>query len=55
VYDIGFEEYFDSGHICLIEWPSNIESVLAGEDIAWIRLSKESEQERTIQVSFEQK
>jgi tRNA threonylcarbamoyladenosine biosynthesis protein TsaE len=55
VYDIGFEEYFDSGHICLIEWPSNIESVLAGEDIAWIRISKESEQERTIQVSFEQK
>ena len=27
-YDIGFEEYIDSGHWCLIEWPQHIESLL---------------------------
>lgn len=24
VYDIGFEDYFDSGNICLLEWPEKI-------------------------------
>ncbi|MDQ7918334.1 tRNA (adenosine(37)-N6)-threonylcarbamoyltransferase complex ATPase subunit type 1 TsaE [Mesonia sp. MT50] len=27
-YDIGFEEYIDSGRWCLIEWPQHIESLL---------------------------
>ena len=27
-YDIGYEEYFYSGHICLIEWPERIEELL---------------------------
>ncbi|MEO8794046.1 MAG: tRNA (adenosine(37)-N6)-threonylcarbamoyltransferase complex ATPase subunit type 1 TsaE [Daejeonella sp.] len=26
-YDIGFEEYLDSGNYCLIEWPERIESL----------------------------
>ncbi len=26
--DIGCDEYFDSGNICLIEWPEKIESIL---------------------------
>lgn len=52
VYDIGYEDYFDSGSICLIEWPSNIESILEGEDIAWIRLLKENELHRNIEVTF---
>lgn len=51
VYDIGYEDYFDSGHICLIEWPSNIESILAGEDTVWIHLTKENESSRTIRVT----
>lgn len=52
VYDIGYEDYFDSGNICLIEWPSNIESILEGEDIAWIRLLKENESHRNIEATF---
>ena len=28
VLNIGIEEYFESGNICLIEWPENIESIL---------------------------
>lgn len=31
VYDIGFEAYFDSGHICLIEWPEKIQEILVSE------------------------
>jgi tRNA threonylcarbamoyladenosine biosynthesis protein TsaE len=31
VYDIGFETYFDSGKICLIEWPEKIDSILENE------------------------
>ena len=27
-YDIGFEEYVDSGNICLIEWPEIVEEFL---------------------------
>ena len=27
-YDIGFEEYIDSGSICLIEWPEIVEEFL---------------------------
>lgn len=26
--DIGVEEYFESGNLCLIEWPSKIENIL---------------------------
>jgi tRNA threonylcarbamoyladenosine biosynthesis protein TsaE len=50
VYDIGYEDYFDSGNLCLIEWPSKIESILEGEDKVVIRLVNESETGRNIKV-----
>lgn len=31
--DIGVEEYFDSGDLCLIEWPENIEELLPEETL----------------------
>lgn len=30
-YDIGIEEYFESGNICLIEWPNMINEILLNE------------------------
>lgn len=27
-FDIGFEEFVDSGHLCIIEWPEKIEQIL---------------------------
>lgn len=27
-YDIGYEEYFYSGALCLVEWPEKVESIL---------------------------
>lgn len=42
-FDIGIEEYFDSGALCLVEWPERIVSLLPAE--SWtvqIRLEGET-------------
>jgi tRNA threonylcarbamoyladenosine biosynthesis protein TsaE len=51
VYDIGYEDYFYSGSICLIEWPDKIEELLEGENILRIELQKEEDNSRTISVA----
>ena len=33
VFDIGFEEYIDSGCLCLMEWPEMIEDYLPEETV----------------------
>ena len=33
VYDIGYEDYFYSGHLCLIEWPELVERLLPEETV----------------------
>ena len=33
VYDMGFEDYFYSGNLCLIEWPELIEEVLPSDAV----------------------
>jgi tRNA threonylcarbamoyladenosine biosynthesis protein TsaE len=38
VYDIGYEVYFDSGNICLIEWPEKIETILSKENFLKIEI-----------------
>lgn len=30
-YDLGYEEYFDSGNLCLVEWPEKIEALLPSD------------------------
>ncbi|MFY8020885.1 MAG: tRNA (adenosine(37)-N6)-threonylcarbamoyltransferase complex ATPase subunit type 1 TsaE [Bacteroidia bacterium] len=32
VYDMGYEDYFDSGHVCFIEWPEKINDILSQEN-----------------------
>lgn len=32
-FDIGYEDYFFSGHYCFIEWPGKIESLLPPDTI----------------------
>ena len=32
-YDMGIEEYFDSGAWCFIEWPENVENLLPLESV----------------------
>jgi tRNA threonylcarbamoyladenosine biosynthesis protein TsaE len=38
VYDIGYEVYFNSGNICLIEWPEKIETILSKENFLKIEI-----------------
>jgi tRNA threonylcarbamoyladenosine biosynthesis protein TsaE len=50
-FDIGVEEYFDSGHPCLIEWGEKIPSLLPEErGEVWITI--ENETTRTIAISI---
>ena len=30
-FDLGYEEYFDSGDLCLVEWPEKIETLLPSD------------------------
>jgi tRNA threonylcarbamoyladenosine biosynthesis protein TsaE len=38
VFDIGYEDYFDSGNLCLIEWPEKIEEILLKEKFLQISI-----------------
>ena len=48
--DIGFYDYIDSGNLCLIEWPENIESLLPEETLA-VKISVNSDGSRTVSWS----
>ena len=48
--DIGFYDYVDSGNLCLIEWPENIESLLPEETLA-VKISVNSDGSRTVSWS----
>ena len=32
-YDLGYDEYFDSGALCLVEWPEKIEPLLPSDTL----------------------
>ncbi|MBO7610290.1 MAG: tRNA (adenosine(37)-N6)-threonylcarbamoyltransferase complex ATPase subunit type 1 TsaE [Muribaculaceae bacterium] len=50
--DIGAEDYFDCGAICLIEWPERIENLLP-DDTVRVELSvNEADDSRTMRVTF---
>ncbi|MBP3356311.1 MAG: tRNA (adenosine(37)-N6)-threonylcarbamoyltransferase complex ATPase subunit type 1 TsaE [Rikenellaceae bacterium] len=48
-YDLGYEEYFFSGDLCLIEWPEKIEPLLP-EDTLRLRIEILDEQTRRIGI-----
>ena len=47
VYDMGFEDYFYSGALCLIEWPELIEEVLP-EDAVKVSITEKEDGSRAI-------
>lgn len=47
VYDMGFEEYFYSGALCLIEWPELIEDVLP-EDAVHVNIEEQPDGSRLV-------
>jgi tRNA threonylcarbamoyladenosine biosynthesis protein TsaE len=52
-YDIGIEDYFDSGHWIFIEWPEKIAEILPFEtDISYIKLNNDGSRSLKLE-SFE--
>lgn len=49
VFDMGYEEYFYSGDLCLIEWPELIEDLLP-EDAMVVRIEVLSPTERKFTI-----
>jgi tRNA threonylcarbamoyladenosine biosynthesis protein TsaE len=50
-YDIGVDEYFDSGNYCFIEWPEKIPTVLPRDRVD-VYIKTVSNTERTISFSL---
>lgn len=50
-FDIGAEDYFDSGALCFIEWPERVENLLPGDTVDVIIQVDDTDNSRTI--SFE--
>lgn len=48
-YDFGYEEYFYSGDVCLVEWPEKIEALLP-EDAVEVRITVDSDTARTFEI-----
>lgn len=47
VYDMGYEDYFYSGALCLIEWPELIEDLLP-EDAVRVSIEEQPDGSRTL-------
>ena len=52
VYDLGYEEYFESGHYCFIEWPEMIGDLLPAEAVT-IQLDTTGPLQRTITLTLQ--
>lgn len=48
-YDFGYEDYFYSGNLCLIEWPEKVEAILP-DDCVIVTVSVNADNTRTITV-----
>ena len=51
VYDMGYEDYFYNGGLCLIEWPELIESLLP-EDAVEVHIAEQPDGTRTIEFLY---
>ncbi len=51
--DIGVEDYFDSGALCLIEWPERIENLLPTDTVT-VSITEEDDGSRTLTLDFPQ-
>lgn len=50
--DIGAEDYFDSGALCLIEWPERIEGLLPDDTVRVDITVNEADDSRTLKMTF---
>lgn len=47
--DMGVEDYFESGALCLIEWPDIIEPLLPG-DVVYVDITVNPDDSRSIEI-----
>lgn len=47
--DMGCQDYFDSGNLCFIEWPENIEEILPEEAVA-VHINVQDNDSRIIEI-----
>ena len=47
VYDMGYEDYFYSGNLCLLEWPELIEDILP-ENVIKVTIEEQSDGTRKL-------
>ncbi len=48
-FDFGYEEYFYSGDLCLVEWPEKIEALLPEETMN-VHITVDSDTARTFEI-----
>lgn len=48
-FDIGVEDYFDSGALCFLEWPERIEDILPGDTVN-VTITVNDDDTRTITI-----
>ena len=48
LYDMGYEEYFYSGAMCLVEWPEKARKLIP-EDALWVKINVGKNEARIIQ------
>lgn len=48
-YDIGIEDYWDSGNLCLMEWTENIEDILP-EETLFVTIEEQNDGTRRVSI-----
>ena len=48
-FDLGYEEYFYSGELCLVEWPEKIEQLLP-DDAMTVRITAGDDEQRIFEI-----
>jgi len=52
VYDIGYEDYFYSNNLCLMEWPENIEPLLQNEQVIKVHIKPTRDDSREVLMEY---
>lgn len=52
VYDMGYEDYFYSGNLCLLEWPELIEDLLP-DDAVKVSITQNDDNSRTVEFAIQ--
>ncbi|NOU47142.1 MAG: tRNA (adenosine(37)-N6)-threonylcarbamoyltransferase complex ATPase subunit type 1 TsaE, partial [Bacteroidales bacterium] len=51
-YDIGYENYFFGGNLCLIEWPEKIEQLLPENYVKIVIITDDMNEQRKITLEI---